>query len=64
MSATAQQTFNPSIRKYLLGGLLAGLVGALIANLWYFIWQAAGGASYAELNIFTILLFGVIPGVL
>src|SRR4051812_29204684 len=64
MSVTTKETLDTPLKKYLLSGLIAGLVGAVIANLWYVVWQLAGGTSYAELNIFTILLTSIIPGVI
>ncbi len=49
--------------NYLQAGLLAGLIGGLIASVYYYIYQAISGRSYAELNILTIMLTALLVNV-
>ena len=51
------------LSRYLQAGLIAGLVAAVLANAYYLIYQAAGGASFAELNIFTITFTSLLTSV-
>jgi uncharacterized membrane protein YeaQ/YmgE (transglycosylase-associated protein family) len=52
------------ISHYFLGGLIAGIVGAIIANIYFLIFSSVTGYSYAELNLFSITLAGIIPSVI
>lgn len=52
------------VSTYLLGGLIAGVISAVLANLYYLIFGAITGYSYAELNVISITLAGILPSLL
>jgi hypothetical protein len=52
------------ISTYLLGGLIAGAISAVLANLYYLIFGSITGYSYAELNVISITLAAFIPSLL
>jgi Family of unknown function (DUF6069) len=62
MQANSRTVNN--IGNYLLAGLIAGVVGAVIANIYFLIFSAVTGYSYAELNIFSVTLASIIPSVI
>jgi membrane-bound ClpP family serine protease len=57
-------TSLPSIGRYLQAGLIAGVVGAVIANIYNAIYQGISGQTYPELTVFTIIFASLIPGLL
>jgi Family of unknown function (DUF6069) len=62
-SRPATQNSLP-VSTYLLSGLIAGAISAVIANLYYLIFSAITGYSYVELNVISITLASVIPSLL
>ncbi|MFN8488305.1 MAG: DUF6069 family protein [Caldilineaceae bacterium] len=63
MNATINATLNkPPFTSYLLGGIAAGVVTAVLNNLWNLIYPAIGGVSAPEVvNLTSITLASILP---
>lgn len=62
-SVNSSSTTTP-ISRYLVGGLIAGLTSAVVSIIYNYIYQAATGNSYAELNIGTILVIALLTSLI
>lgn len=52
---------KPAFTRYLIGGVVAGVVTAILNNLWNFIYPALGGVSVPEvINLTSISLASIL----
>ncbi len=50
------------ISKFLIGGIMAGVVALILNNLWFVIYESLTDyAKFEELNVFSISLMSVLP---
>lgn len=63
MSATAKTNVSkPGFMGYLIGGVVAGVITAILNNLWNFIYPAIGGVSVPEvINVGSVTLMSIMP---
>ena len=63
MSATARTNVSkPGFMGYLIGGVVAGVITAILNNLWNFLYPVIGGVSVPEvINAGSITLMSIAP---
>ncbi len=64
MNVSKTTQWQQPVSRFLLGGLAGGLAGAIVSNIYNLIYTAITGNSYPELQIFTITMAGVVPGLI
>lgn len=63
MSATAQTGISkPGFMGYLIGGVVAGVITAILNNLWNILYPAIGGVSVPDvINVGSVTLMSILP---
>lgn len=63
MATTINSTASkPAFTGYLIGGLVAGVITAVLNNLWNFIYPAIGGVSVPEvINLGSVTMMSMVP---
>jgi len=63
MAAIANSSASkPAFTGYLIGGVVAGIVTAILNNLWNLIYPAIGGVSVPEvINLGSVTLMSIVP---
>jgi hypothetical protein len=59
---TATRSVNQSVGAYLKAGLIAGVIAAVLANLYLVVYTQVSGNSFAELNLVSVTLASILPG--
>ena len=53
---------KPAFMSYLIGGAVAGIVAAILNNLWNLLYPAMGGVSAPEvINLGSVTLMSIVP---
>lgn len=63
MTATAKSSVSkPGFMGYLIGGVVAGVVTAILNNLWNLLYPAIGGVSVPEvINAGSVTMMSILP---
>lgn len=63
-TSTTIRSMDQSIGSYLKAGLIVGVIAAVVANIYFVIYTQVSGNSFAELNIISVTLASIIPGLI
>jgi uncharacterized membrane protein len=61
MSTNTLSPAQPSLVKYLIGGGLAGVIAAVINNIYYFAYTGLTGNSVAVINPISVTMASILP---
>jgi peptidoglycan/LPS O-acetylase OafA/YrhL len=60
--STATRSVSQSVGSYLKAGLIAGVIAAVAANIYLLVYSQVSGNSFAELNLVSVTLASIVPG--